>query len=66
MEKRVKNLEKRMDKVERTLKLAPPKKGVDVKCPYCGWVMSVTSKRLTVSCSSCGNKIENTSLGNES
>ena len=54
-----------MNKVERTLKLTPPNQGKDVKCSYCGYIMSVRSKLPKISCSSCGNKTKNTSLKNE-
>ena len=65
MEGRIKNLEKRMDRVEKVLKLSQPRKSIPVKCVYCGWTMNVTSKQQKISCSSCGNKTKNTSLKDE-
>ena len=62
MEERIKKVESRVDKIERKLKMSPPSKGKDVKCNRCGWTMKVCSKRKMISCSSCGNKIKNTTL----
>lgn len=62
MEKRITRLEKRVGRIERALKLTTLKPGVDVKCTYCGYILSVRSKLTKVSCSNCGNKTKNTSL----
>ena len=62
MEKRVSNLEKRMDKVEQKLRITPRESGTPVKCSYCGYIMNVRSKLPKISCSSCGNKTKNTSI----
>ena len=64
MEKRIKNLEKRMSKVEKALKLTPIKKSTEVICTYCKHPQNTRSELDMITCSNCRNKTKNTSVKN--
>ena len=62
MEKRIKNLEKRMTRVEKALKLTKIKPSVAVICEKCGHPINTRSELQLISCPNCGGKTKNTSL----
>ena len=61
----IKNLEKRMDRVEKTLKLKEIKPSTKVVCEKCGYPINTRSELLLISCPNCGSKTKNTSLDDE-
>jgi len=62
MENKIKNLEIRMHRVEKKLKLTKIEIGKEVKCANCGYVTHTKSKLDLISCSNCGKKTKNTSI----
>jgi len=64
-ENKIKNLEKRMDRVEKKLKLTKIKPSTEVICEKCGHPINTRSELDLISCPNCGGKTKNTSLKNE-
>lgn len=62
MEERITNLENRMDRVEKVIKLTPIKPSIKVKCEKCGHSINTRSELKLISCPNCGGKTKNTSL----
>jgi len=62
---KIKNLEKRMTRVEKKLKLKETKPSIPVICEKCGHPINTRSKLSLISCPDCGKKTKNTSLKEE-
>ena len=60
--KKINNLEKRMDRVEKALKLKEIKPSIQVICSNCSHPINTRSELSLISCPSCGAKTKNTSL----
>ena len=59
---KIKNLETRMNRVEKALKLNKIKPGIDVKCSKCGHIINTRSKLDLITCTNCSKKTKNTSI----